>query len=350
MPFELNEKIRGLVPYDPIEGDYPIRLDANESSLPIGPEEREAIVNAARAVNLRRYPDHEARALCQTAAAFYGTKPKLLTAWNGTDEALLLLCTAFLGKGQTLLCFDIDFSMYAFYAYLSGAEIVKLPKREDFSIDVDAAISALQKHKPAVFLFSNPCNPTSLVLEQEDVRRLIHAAEKVGTLMVLDEAYMDFSVYSLLDEVEDYPNLVILRTCSKAPGLAGLRLGFSCANETITKALRAVKSPYNVGGLTQNVGTALLSQPERIQAGIEDLRQSTRALSQGMRERGYDVIGDAANFVFVRHTGQLFEPLRQRGIIVRRFGEHLRISAGSTEENNALFAALDENRSHKITG
>jgi len=342
MPFTLNEKIRNLVPYDPIVGQYPIRLDANESFLPIAGGERGAIVQAAQEVDLRRYPDHEAKKLCQAAGAWYCVKPGLLTAWNGTDEAILLLCSAFLGKGEILLGFDVDFFMYGFNAYLTGARCVKLPKREDFSIDVEMTIAALHEHKPAMLLFSNPCNPTSLVLPREDTLRIAAAAEETGTLAVVDEAYMDFCGQSLLDDIERFGNLVILRTCSKAPGLAGLRLGFSAANETITQALRAVKSPYNVGSLTQAVGTALLCQPLRLQEGVQEIRRRTDELSTALKALGLPVMGDAANFVFVKDAAGAFEYLKERGIIVRKFGEHLRITAGSEEENAALVSNLEQ--------
>ena len=342
MPFELNEKIKNLMPYDPIAGEYPIRLDANESFLPTSEEERAAIVRAAQEIDLRRYPDHEAKALCLAAGVYYCVKPSLLTAWNGTDEALLLLCGAFLGKGETLLCFETDFSMYHFYAYLSGAQCVKLTKREDFSIDVDLVIASLREHRPAMLLFSNPCNPTSLALLRKDTLRIVEAAWETGTLAVVDEAYMDFCDQSLLDSIEKYDNLVILRTCSKAQGLAGLRLGFSAANETVTRALRAVKSPYNVGALTQAVGLALLRQPMRLQESIKALRRQTDALSVALKELGLPVIGDAANFVFLTGVGDAFEYLKERGIIVRRFGENLRITAGSEEENRALIANLEQ--------
>jgi len=342
MPFELNEKIRNLVPYDPIAGAYPVRLDANESCLPVGEEERAALLEVAQGINLRRYPDHEARHLCQAAAAYYGTRPALLTAWNGTDEAILLLCTAFLGRGTALLSYALDFSMYHFNAYLTGADVIKLPKNEDFSIDVEGAIAALQQHKPEMFIFSNPCNPTSLVLPQGEVRRIIAAARECGTLVVLDEAYMDFCDQSLIDEVDEHENLVILRTCSKAPGLAGLRLGFSLANPVLTKALHAVKSPYNVGALTQAVGEAMLLQPVRLQEGVAEIRRRTDELARGLRRLGLRVAGAAANFVFVPGAARYFEPLKERGIVVRRFGEHLRITAGNAEENAALLSNLKQ--------
>jgi len=342
MAFQINEKIKNLVPYDPIAGEFAIRLDANESFLPLSDEERQGLVAAMISTNLRRYPDPAAKKLCQAAAAFYGTRSKLVTAFNGTDEALFLLCTAFLGQGTTLLCYEVDFSMYHFYAYMAGADCIRLPKRADLSIDADAAINALHEHKPEVFLFSNPCNPTSLVLPMDDVRRVAIAANVTGTLLVLDEAYMDFCDQSLIDEIEQHPNLVILRTCSKAPGMAGLRLGFSIAGKELTRALKAVKSPYNVGALTQAVGLALLSQPYRLTHAIDDIRRSRDELSQGLRVLGLQVIGDAANFVFVRDAAQHFNSLKRRGIVVRRFGEHLRITAGSAEENAALLGALEE--------
>ena len=340
MPFELNEKVKNLMPYDPIEGDFPIRLDANESFLPLSEQECDGIFQATNSALFRRYPDSKAGKLCQVAAAFYDTKPEFVTAFNGADEALFLLCTAFLGAQKPLMCFELDFAMYQFYASLTGFGCIKVPKRADFTIDTKAAIDIIFAKKSAVFVFSNPCNPTSLLLPKDRVRQMIRAAEKVGTLVVLDEAYMDFCAESLIDEVEQHSNLLILRTCSKAPGLAGLRLGFSIANEELTRVMRAVKSPYNVGVLTQEIGAQLLSQRERIILDIEAIQASTKELSQGLRELNLQVIGDSANFVFVKDAAYLFEELKAQGIVVRRFKEHLRISAGSKEENNALLSAI----------
>jgi len=342
MPFQLSDTIKNLVPYDPITGDYAVRLDANESFLPVGEAEQAALLAALQSTDLRRYPDHAAKKLCQAAATFYGTKPGLLTAFNGADEALFVLCSAFLGQGKTLLCYQADFSMYRFYAQVTGAEIVQLPKRDDYTIDVDATIAALHEHKPALFMFSNPCNPTSILLGMDDVRKLVHAADECGTLLVHDEAYMDFADQSLLDELEQHSNLIILRTLSKAAGMAGLRLGFAAANAELTRALRALKSPYNVGALTQAIGTAILCQPERLVRDIEAICQSRDELAQSLRELGLHVIGCAANFVFVQDCAQHFEPLKQRGIVVRCLGEHLRITAGSPEENAAVLGALRE--------
>ncbi|MCL2106094.1 MAG: aminotransferase class I/II-fold pyridoxal phosphate-dependent enzyme [Oscillospiraceae bacterium] len=357
MPYTFNQKIRSLKPYDPVEGSYAIRLDANESFLPILPEERALIAGAVAGVNPRRYPDPAAAKLCRAFAACYGVDPAHVTAWNGGDECLHVLADAFLMKGDKLLCFAQDFSMYSFYGHLVEGEAIQLSKRDDFSIDVSVVLEALELHRPAVFVFSNPCNPTSLVLERERVREIIRAAEKQNTLVVLDEAYMDFSNQSLLDEVHEHENLIILRTSSKAAGMAGLRLGFSVAEPLLTNVLRAAKSPYNVGVLTQAVGEAIYGDPARFCAGVESLRASVRALAQGLRalEDRYSarlrVIGGEANFVFVAIPEALavFEYLKSKSIIVRCFyGRALRITAGSGEENAALLLSLENYLEGKV--
>ena len=128
--------------------------------------------------------------------------------------------------------------------------VLQIPKGEDFRIDPQAVIDEVKRQDVKMLIFSNPCNPTSVGLAAEDVRKIVRG---VDALVVLDEAYMDFWDQSLLSEVSDYDNLIILKTCSKAIGMAALRVGFAVANEVITKALKAVKSPYNVNSISQAI-------------------------------------------------------------------------------------------------
>ena len=148
-------------------------------------------------------------------------------------------------------------------------------KRQDLTIDVDEVIAKAQAENVKMIVFSNPCNPTSLGLPREEVRRLIRS---VDALVVLDEAYMDFWDQSLLGEVEDYDNLIILRTCSKAIGAAALRLGFAVAAPRLTRVLRAVKSPYNVNSLSQAIGTLVLGEREWEAGARAQIVDSRRAL------------------------------------------------------------------------
>ncbi|WP_195975260.1 histidinol-phosphate transaminase [Hydrogeniiclostridium mannosilyticum] len=345
--YQLNEKIRDLKPYDPISGDYAIRLDANESFLPLPDSVLAEMAEAVQQIPYNRYPDPLASALCQSFAEAYCLPPELVTAGNGSDELISMICTAFLMRGERAMTVEPDFSMYRFYAALSEAEVICFHKDVGLKINTDALIRAVCEQKVRLLLFSNPCNPTSLGLKKEDVRKLVRS---VPALVVLDEAYMDFWDQSLLQEVEDYDNLLILRTCSKALGMAGIRLGFAVANPTITNALRAVKSPYNVNALTQALGVLALRKRAWEQAACEEILASKHALYQRLKElelrypSEMRLFESCTNFVFVKmkRSRAVFEALLQKGIAVRFMGDYLRITAGSPAENAAFLTAFEE--------
>lgn len=341
---KLANKTAQLVPYQPVAGEYRVRMDANESFLLPTESDRVAMAEAAAAVAFNRYPDPLATEPCAAFAARYGVDPALVTAGNGSDELISVLLNTFADKGDTVLTVAPDFSMYAFYAAEAELRCLTLDKRPDMTIDVDAVIDTARRERARMLLFSNPCNPTSLGLSREEVRRLLQSCPDM--LVVVDEAYMDFWDQSLLPEVAAHENLLILRTCSKALGLAALRLGFAVANPTLTGILRAAKSPYNVNAVTQAMATVVLKNPLYHEVYGDLLRQSRDMLLTGMKEleqagkleRVYD---SCTNFVYIE-TAQavmLDEALADRGIAVRRFGErHLRISAGTEAENREVLA------------
>ena len=238
MAFELNEKLKNMTPYEPVSGNFAVRLDANESFVSQSEAIRAELAETLRELPLNRYPDPMAAEVCAKFAAYYGLNPAHVTAGNGSDELISVITGAFLSQGDKLLTVLPDFSMYGFYADLAGAEVVSLKKGEALTIDVDALIETARREQISCVMFSNPCNPTGQGLPREEVRRIVTSLD---CLVVLDEAYMDFYTESLLDEAEAYDNLIILRTCSKALGLAAFRLGFAVATERLTKVLRAVQ-------------------------------------------------------------------------------------------------------------
>jgi len=347
MAFTLSEKLKNMTPYEPISGSYEVRLDANESFLLPSEAILEELKQELATVPFNRYPDPTATAVCEKFGAYYGVDPAYITAGNGSDELISVICTAFLEKGDKLLTVLPDFSMYSFYGSLVGAEAVTLQKDADLNINVDQMIETAKREQVACVIFSNPCNPTGQGLKREEVRRLIN---ELDCLVVLDEAYMDFYTESLLGEVEQYDNLIILRTCSKALGLAAIRLGFAVANPTLTKVLRAVKSPYNVNSVTQAYGAVILSHRQEEQAALtqilasrDSLYRELNALQEeyGCFERIYPTV---TNFVLVKTAAakEIFEKLKERSIVVRLMGDRLRITAGSEEENRKLITALRE--------
>ncbi|MCL2486496.1 MAG: histidinol-phosphate aminotransferase family protein, partial [Oscillospiraceae bacterium] len=265
-PFKLNEKISGLTPYDPISGDYPIRLDANESFLDLPEDTRSDMLGRIAALPLNRYPDHKAAEICRLFADFVGVSPGQVMAGNGLDEVLSVIIQSFLMKGDAMLTVAGDFSMYRFYCGLTEGRMVTEKRDENGAFSAEGIIESIQKNDVRLFVFSNPCNPFSTGVSAGDVLRIIDSCP--DCMVVCDEAYMDFWDQSIIPAVSRYSNLILLKTCSKAYRMAGIRCGFAISCPQITRVLRAVKSPYNVSSLTQAAAAAILSRPDELRGAI----------------------------------------------------------------------------------
>lgn len=342
--FQLNEKVKNLTPYEPISGTYEIRLDANESFLTVPEEIENEMVEALKNTALNRYPDPMATKLVNGFAKYFKVDANCVTAGNGSDEIISVIMNAFLQKGDKILTLEPDFSMYRFYAEIAECESVKYQKNDDLNVDIDEVIALANAEKVRIVIFSNPCNPTSQIIKKDDIRKLINS---VDALVVLDEAYMDFAENeSLLNEFENYDNLIILKTCSKALGSAALRLGFAVANKTLTNVIRAVKSPYNVNSVSQALGEVLFAHPDYIDECIETVIKSKEELYSAILNIKSDkierVYESHTNFVFlkVKNAKEVFEKMKSRGIIIRNMGEYLRITAGTKYENEKMLATL----------
>ena len=338
--FQLNEKVKKLTPYEPISGTYEIRLDANESFLTFPKEIENEMVEALKNSALNRYPDPMATKLVKGFADYFNVNPDCVTAGNGSDEIISVITNAFLQKGDKILTLEPDFSMYRFYAEIAECESVKYQKDENLDVNIDDVISLANKEKVRIVIFSNPCNPTSRIVTKEDVRKLVNS---VDSLVVLDEAYMDFAEdESLLSEFQNYDNLIILKTCSKALGSAALRLGFAVANKMLTNVIRAVKSPYNVNSVSQALGEVLFAHPDYIDNCIETVVNSRKELYAELLKINSDKIEKIyethTNFVFmkVKNAKAIFEKMKENSIIIRNMGDYLRITAGTEYENEKM--------------
>lgn len=342
--YRLTEKLVNLTPYDPIQGDYKIRLDANESFINTSDD---ILSKALKGTTLNRYPDPYAKKLINAYSDFYGINPDLVTAGNGSDELISIITACFLQKGEKVLTLAPDFSMYFFYSSLYELDVRVMDKESDLTVNIDNVIETVKKENIRAVIFSNPCNPTSLGLDKADVLKLITS---VNALIILDEAYMDFwrEEQSLIKDTAEYDNLIVLRTCSKAFGMAGLRLGFAVSNAVITEKIRAAKSPYNVNTLTQSIAEYVISDKAEIDRRIKACKDALRELDNGMCERNFPffetIYPSVTNFLFIKtdKAKEIFDYLLTRSIAVRYMGKYLRITAGSYEENTTLFKALNE--------
>ena len=346
MEYQIPEKIRDLVPYEPISGSYRVRLDANESYLNLSEEQlKQVFARLEKEVSYNRYPDPMAAKLCTAFAEYYGISPELVTAGNGSDELITLILGTMFDSSMKIGVFAQDFSMYRVYAQCYGVPTVTLSKRDDLTIDVDQTIQEVNRLGLSGLVFSNPCNPTSLGLKREEVLRLVQG---VNALVILDEAYMDFWDQSVLDQVEKYENLLILKTCSKAIGLAGIRIGLAVTNRKLSRLLKAVKSPYNVNSVSQIYGEELLKDHDYLRQAARSIRGQTvklEAMLRRVREQ-YPKLGEVypsvTNFVYLKtsNSQDIYQGLQKRGIAVRLMGGYLRICAGTEEEQELLEEAL----------
>lgn len=345
--FELNEKIRNLSPYEPVTGECSIRLDANESCFDLPEEIKMKIAAEIQNVQFNRYPDPNAKDLCNAFANYYNISPELVTAGNGSDELISIIINAFLMKGDKIVITQPDFSMYRFYSEISEVVCVNINKSSELSIKIDNLIEVVKSEDARAVIFSNPCNPTSRGLKAEDVVTLINS---VDALVVLDEAYMDFWDESLLDTVEEFDNLIILRTASKAAGMAALRLGFAIANPKLTRVIRSVKSPYNVNTLSQVAGTVVFNEREYLEKCKRTILSSKKALYNDLvslaRKNKNKIIPieGVSNFVLLKTSlaKVIYAFLQNNGISVKLMDDYLRISAGTQHENKVLINALKE--------
>ena len=339
MSYKLNDKIVNLVPYEPISGDYKIRLDANECNEKLPDAIREKMLSAVNSVAFNRYPDPNCTDLRKSFADFYDINFENVSVGNGSDELLFLLQSSFLEKNDKVLVVSPDFSMYEFYSSICENKCYKISKNSELNVDVDTLISTINTEKINMVIFSNPCNPTGQGIYKEDIKKLITS---VNCLIVLDEAYMDFwgEDNSFIKDVNLYDNLIVLRTASKAIGLAGIRLGFAIANKTITNAIMATKSPYNVNSISQSIGKILYEEKSFLKNRIKTIVENTKWLYNelvGIQNTVSDfkVYETKTNFVFIKtsFSKDLWQYLIDNSLVIRYMGDYIRITSGTKEEN-----------------
>lgn len=347
MAYQLTKKLADLKPYDPIEGSYKIRLDANESCYNLDKNVLKDVTEEISKITFNRYPDPYANKAVQSFADYYNLDKKYVTAGNGSDELISIITSCFLQSGDAVATLAPDFSMYAFYGSIYECNNVIIKKNEDLTVDINKVINICNSKNVKMLIFSNPCNPTSLGIVKADIKKLL---DNVKCLVVLDEAYMDFWNESMLDSIQEYDNLIILKTCSKALGLAGVRFGFAVAGEKIGTALKAVKSPYNTDIISQKVIEVVLKYKKELQNNNKLLIVNNRKLLNSIKELNgkYSIFEKVyesnTNFVFIKtdKCDTIFEKLKEKSIAIRKFNGYLRICTGNEIENKELLIALEE--------
>lgn len=353
----IRPDIAAMEPYTPIfpfdvlaarlgrASDDIIKLDANEN--PYGPPPR-VCAALAKLPYVHIYPDPESRALRTALADFTGLPADLLLAGAGADELIDLTMRLFLQPGDAIINCPPTFGMYPFDAAISGARVVSVPRRPDFSLDLDAVEEAIYQHRPKLIFLASPNNPDGGWLPDADLERLL----ALPIVVVLDEAYVEFAGLerSRIRQVPSHDNLIVLRTFSKWAGLAGLRVGYGAFPSALTPHLWKIKQPYNVSVAASAAAVAALQDPAYLKEHIARMTAERERLARLLAEIPYLCpYPSQSNFVLCRVTGrdahQLKLVLEGEGILVRHFDkpglrDHIRISVGRPDHTDALVATL----------
>ena len=344
-----NETVNKIEPYVP--GEQPrdkkyVKLNTNENPYPPSKKVLEAVKNSANE-DLRLYPDPLCTELNETIANFYGLDKDNIFLGNGSDEVLAFSFMTFFSKYKTILFPDISYSFYPVYAEFFGLNYKMVPLDEEFNIPLEE----LKKENGGVIL-PNPNAPTGKYIDTDKLKELLEANK--DTVVIIDEAYIDFGGESMVKYIKNYKNLLVVQTFSKSRSLAGGRIGFALGDKELIEGLNRVKNSinsYTIDKVALNAGKAAIEDKEYFEETRNKIIKTRENIIKTLREMGFKVLDSKANFVFASHKdfeGQyLYEELRNRGVLVRffnkdRINKFLRITIGTDEEMNVLIEKLKE--------
>ncbi len=351
----LRDPLKPISPYGAPQVAASAQLNTNEnpfapsSALVAAITKRVAEVSAT----LNRYPDRDAIALRAGLAKYItaqtGFELEVANLWaaNGSNEIIQSIFLAF-GR-ESALGFTPSYSMHPLIAKVTSVHWLDGKRREDHSLDVAIAVQQVLTAKPTLTFITTPNNPTGSVVKISEIVELAKAAASVGGLLVVDEAYAEFSSEaSAVTLIAQNPNVIVIRTMSKAFAFAGARLGYLIADPAVIDALQLVRLPYHLSAITQAVAEVALSFADELLAGVDTLIAQREVVQAGLAKLGLAITPSAANFLlfsgFNQPADQIWQKLLDRGILIRDVGllGQLRVTIGTAAENQAFLSALTE--------
>lgn len=332
------------VPGEQPQGKSYIKLNTNE--LPFAPSKKISdFLKEADASNLRLYSDPTCKRLKDAVAKRYSIGSENVFCGNGSDEVLAMCFLAFCNKNDTVVFPDITYGFYPVFANLFELNYREIPLTDDFSVCENDYFSDCG----TVFI-ANPNAPTGKVMSKQKIRTILENNKK--HIVVIDEAYCDFSEETAIPLLNEFDNLLIVRTFSKSYALAGARIGFALGNAEIISDLEKAKysfNPYNLNRLSTELGALAMEDAEYFNKTTEEIKGNRGVLTEELKKLGFTVLDSGANFVFAKKDGEdgknLYLKLKENGILVRHFDkerikDYLRITVGTRQQNEALILSL----------
>ena len=341
--------LANLSPYTP--GEQPqdkkyVKLNTNESPYPPSPGVA-AVLNSQEAADLRLYSDPECKELKKALAGYYGVEPGNVYVGNGSDEALNFAFLAYATDGRGVAFADITYGFYPVFADLYHIPVQIVPLKADFSLD-PKDYYGLNK----TIVIANPNAPTGLALSRGEMEGIVKA--NPDSVVVVDEAYVDFGAESCVELTKQYPNLLVVQTYSKSRSMAGARLGYAIGNAELIRDLETVKfstNPYNVNRLTLKAGAAAIAQQDYYTENCKKIMETRAYIKEQLEKLGFTVLDSKSNFLFAKKPGvdgeAIYRGLKDRGVLVRHFDkdpirDYNRITIGTREQMDILLSKLEE--------
>ena len=351
----LREALRPMSPYGAPQVPAQASLNTNENPYSPSPALQKAITDAVAkvAADLNRYPDRDATALRTKLAGYInelsGTKFSADNIWaaNGSNEIIQSIFLAF-AQGP-VLGFTPSYSMHPLIAKVTGAQWIDGKRNADFSLNVADAVAEIQKHKPTLTFITTPNNPTGGAVTIAEIQQLADACKVVGGLLVVDEAYAEFSQEkSAVTLIANNPHVIVIRTMSKAFAFAGARVGYLVSDVAVKDAMMIVRLPYHLSALTQAAAQVAIDHRAELLGGVATLIAARESVVQALGDMGLTTITSSANFVlftgFKQDAPQLWAALLEKGVLIRDVGlsGYLRVTIGNEAENTLFLSALKE--------
>ena len=351
----LRETLRPLSPYGAPQVPAVAALNTNENPYSPSPALQKAIADAVAkvAADLNRYPDRDATTLREKLAQYIneqsGTKFSTENIWaaNGSNEIIQSIFLAF-AQGP-VLGFTPSYSMHPLIAKTTGSQWIDGKRNADFSLNTSDAVAEIIKSKPTLTFITTPNNPTGGAVTIDAIQELADAAKQVGGLLVVDEAYAEFSQEaSAVTLITNNPHVIVIRTMSKAFAFAGARLGYLVSDVAVKDAMMIVRLPYHLSALTQAAAQVAIDHRAELLSGVSTLIAARAQVVKALHDMGLTTIQSSANFVlftgFKQDSPQLWSALLEKGVLIRDVGlsGYLRVTIGNEAENQLFISALKE--------
>ncbi|MBW5390658.1 histidinol-phosphate transaminase [Brachyspira hampsonii] len=346
----LSNKAKSIEPYTP--GEQPkdknyIKLNTNESPYPPSPHVKKAVIES-RFDDLRLYPDPNVINLKKEIAELYNVNTNNIFIGNGSDEILAFSFMAFFNKGDKIYYPNITYSFYSVYSALFDLNEMKIPLKDDFSIDINN-----YKNLDSGIFIANPNAPTGLLLNPSQIEEII--MNNKNNIVIIDEAYIDFaeteSAYKLINK---YDNLLVIQTFSKSRSLAGMRLGFAIGNENLIQGLKNIKysfNSYTINRLSIIAGIEAVKDNEYFKYTVNKIINTRERTKIKLKELGFNVLDSKSNFIFISHKNifaeDIYLKLKDKGILVRYFktdiiDNYIRVTIGSDKEMDIFLEKIKD--------